>query len=496
MRWAALATGCLLATALRAAPGAAVRDPGAPIRIGSKQFTESVVLGEIATQTLRAAGLAAVHRRELGGTRVLWEALVRGEIDAYPEYTGTLLQELIPGEPAVDAALRAHGLRLGPDLGFQNTYALGVTRKLAARLRLSKLSDLAAHPALRFGLSNEFVRRADGWPRLRAAYGLSDQRVTGLQHDLAYRALDEGSIDVTDLYSTDAEIRAHDLLVLEDDRRAFPEYQAVLLERADLPAAALAALEKLQHGLDAAAMVGLNARARLDRVPEAQIAADFLAARFGLVTKTAEEGRPARVLRRTAEHLFLVAVALAAATVFAVPLGVLAAKRRRLGQVVLGVAGLLQTIPSLALLVVFIPLLGIGAKPAIAALFLYGLLPIVRATHAGLEGIPAELRESAEALGLPPWARLRLIELPMASRAILAGIQTSAVITVGTATLGALIGAGGYGQPILTGIRLADTSLILEGALPAAALALAVQGLFVLLGRALVSKGLRLEGSA
>jgi osmoprotectant transport system permease protein len=138
-----------------------------------------------------------------------------------------------------------------------------------------------------------------------------------------------------------------------------------------------------------------------------------------------------------------------------------------------------------------IPLLGIGAWPAVAALFLYSLLPIVRSTHAGLVGIPPDLRESADALGLTPGAVLRLVELPLASRAILSGVQTSAVINVGTATLGALIGAGGYGQPILTGIRLADTRIILEGAIPSALLALLAQAVFELLALAVVPKGLR-----
>ena len=148
----------------------------------------------------------------------------------------------------------------------------------------------------------------------------------------------------------------------------------------------------------------------------------------------------------------------------------------RLGQVILASAGILQTIPSLALLVFMIPLLGIGGPPAVVALFLYSLLPIIRNTHAGLSDIPMAIRESAEAIGLPPAARLRRIDLPIASRSILAGIKTSAVINVGTATLGALIGAGGFGQPILTGIRLDDTALILQGAVPAAVLALPGQG--------------------
>jgi osmoprotectant transport system permease protein len=463
----------------------------APVRVGSKQFTESVLLGELARQTLEQSGVPAVHLRELGGTRVLWEALLARQIDVYPEYTGTLAQEILAGsrEP-LDQALRARGVRAGEPLGFEDTYALGVRRDTAARLGLRKLSDLARHKELRLGLSNEFLQRADGWPRLREVYRISPASVTGLQHDLAYRAVQSGAIDATDLYSTDAEIRAFDLVVLEDDRRAFPEYRAVFVYRADLPEDAERALGRLAGTIDANAMIAMNARARLDHVPEAKVAAGFLQARLG-GSAPEEERLPARILRRTVEHLLLVTLSLAMSIVVALPLGILGSRRPRLGQLVLGATGLFQTIPSLALLVFMIPLLGIGARPAIAALFLYGLLPIVRGTHTGLVGIPRELRESAEALGLPPWARLRLVELPMASRAILSGIQTSAVINVGTATLGALIGAGGYGQPILTGVRLADTGIILEGAVPAAALALAVQWSFDLLGRVVVSKGLR-----
>jgi osmoprotectant transport system permease protein len=189
----------------------------------------------------------------------------------------------------------------------------------------------------------------------------------------------------------------------------------------------------------------------------------------------------------------LVGISLAAAITVAIPLGIAAARRPRLGAVILSGAGVIQTIPSLALLVFMIPWLGLGAKPALVALFLYSLLPIIRNTATGLRDIPPSLRESAEALGLPPGARLRQIELPLASRAILAGIKTAAVINVGTATIGALIAAGGFGQPILTGVRLYDLSMILfEGAIPAAVLALAVQGAFDLAERFLVPRGLRL----
>jgi osmoprotectant transport system permease protein len=205
------------------------------------------------------------------------------------------------------------------------------------------------------------------------------------------------------------------------------------------------------------------------------------------------EGIADRLVRATGQHLALVGVSLTAAILIAVPLGVLGARRRKVGEAILAATGVVQTIPSLALLVFLIPLLGIGPRPAIAALFLYSLLPIVRNTYAGLHDIPLHIRESAEALGLPGFARLRLIELPLAARAILAGIKTAAVINVGTATLGGFIGAGGYGEVIFTGLYKDDRGLILQGAIPTAVLALLVQGLFELAERYLVPKGLRLQ---
>jgi len=462
------------------------------VQIGSKQFTESVILAEIAVQTLRAAGVEAVHRREVGGTRVLWEALRARQIDLYPEYTGTISEELLGGARDLAAQLERRGLRTSRSLGFEDTYAIGMRRVDSGRLGIRTLSDLARHPQLEIGLTNEFLRRRDGWPRLREIYGFSEAHVRGMQHELAYRALRSGDIAATDLYSTDAEIQAADLVVLEDDRRAFPPYDAVLLHRADLPEPAARALGQLEGAISPAEMIAMNARALRDRVPEARVASDFLRTKFGVATETKASGILQRILRRTLEHLFLVAVSLAAAIGVAIPLGILAWQRPRLGQTILTAAGVVQTIPSLALLVFMIPLLGIGAGPAIVALFLYCLLPILRGTHSGLAGIAPELRESAEALGLPRGAALARIELPLAAPSVLSGIKTAAVIDVGTATLGALIGAGGYGQSILTGIRLADTGLILEGAIPAGLLALAVQGLFDLLERVVVPRGLRI----
>lgn len=470
----------------------------ATVKVGSKKFTESVLLSELLTQLARASGVAVEHRRELGGTRILYDALERGDLDAYPEYTGTIREELLPalrhGGPLAPA-LAAHGLSsLGP-LGFDDTYAIGMPTALAERLGIQTLSDLARHPKLRLGFSHEFLDRQDGWPGLQARYGLERLTPRGLDHDLAYRAIASGQLDVTDLYSTDAEIAQYHLRVLEDDRHYFPTYEALVLYRADLETRApraLAAWGRLVGRISAEDMIAMNAAVKLGHRSEASVAADFLAQKLGVrAAPPAEESRAQRLWRVTRAHLFLVGVSLLAAILLGLPLGILAAKWRRLGEAVLAAVGVVQTIPSLALLVFMIPLLGIGTWPAIVALFLYSLLPIVRNTHAGLVGIPRELRDSAKALGLPPGAMLFEIELPLAARSILAGIKTSAVIDIGTATLGALIGAGGYGEPILTGIRLDSASLILEGAIPAALMALLAQGLFGLAERWLIPRGLR-----
>jgi osmoprotectant transport system permease protein len=466
------------------------------ITIASKTFTESVVLGEILTGLSRHAGFETEHRRQLGGTRILWNALLRGDIDIYPEYTGTITREILANEiiakrSDIHRALGKHGISMTWPLGFNNTYAIGVKPALAERYGLKTISDLADHRDLRLGFSNEFMDRGDGWPSLRRHYELKHRNVKGLDHDLAYRGLASGDIDAIDVYTTDAEISYYGLRLLEDDRRYFPTYDAVILYRTALKTSApeiIKAIQRLEGRIKAARMSGMNAAVKISKKSETAVATEFLSEDLNINRSAVEETGWTRFWRHTLEHLTLVAISLSAAIVFAVPLGIAATRQRKLGQIILGVVAIVQTIPGLALLVFMIPLLGIGTYPAIAALFLYSLLPIVRNTHAGITSIPQDLIDSATALGLPAAARLRRIDLPLAIPSILAGIKTAAVINVGTATLGALIGAGGYGQPILTGIRLDDVALILEGAVPAALLALLVQGAFELAERHLVHR--------
>ena len=468
------------------------------IKVGSKKFTENVILGEIVTQLITSQNQEAEHIRELGGTRILWNALLSGEIEIYPEYTGTIIKEILANETVNEKNLKEkleeYNIGIISPLGFNNTYALGMKKELAEKLSIEKISDLKNHPSLTFGFTNEFMDREDGWHGLRRTYNLPQTNVTGLDHDLAYKGLASGSIDIIDLYSTDAEIEYYNLKVLNDDLHYFPDYKAVILYRKKLENSHPEIIKKLQmlvNSIPEKMMIKMNSDVKIDKMSEASVAATFLENKFSIKPSYVESTFFSRLWHNTKEHLFLVFISLVAAILISIPLGVLAFKNKKLGKIILGVTGIIQTIPSLALLVFMIPLLGIGSYPAICALFLYSLLPIVRNTHSGLGDIQNSIRESAIVLGLSPSFILKKIELPLASRSILTGIKTSAVINVGTATLGALIGAGGYGQPILTGIRLDDISLILEGAVPAALLALLVQWIFDLSEKFIIPKGLQ-----
>ena len=476
------------------------------VTVGSKSFTESVILGELAALSGRQAGVDVTHRAEIGGTQIVFNGLVRGEIDLYPDYTGTIVKEILKDDTIGDLesirkALAEQGVGVSEPLGFVNPYALGMLREHAEELGVRKISDLKNHPELKFGFSTEFMQRSDGWPSLKQRYGLpqaTGENVRGLAHALAYRGVENKSLDLTDTYFTDPKINQYDLLLLEDDLRHFPEYETVYLYRLDLEERApkfLAAIKELEGRISNDEMLAMNTQVEVDRISEKEAAGRFL----NLDVKG--QSLASRILQTTLGHLFLVVTSLSAAICVAVPLGVLAAKRPVTEHPILITAEIIQTIPGLALLVLLMPpiaaigLSSIGPAPAIVALFLYSLLPILRNTHAGITGIASNIRESAAAIGLSPWAQLWQIELPLASRLILAGIKTTAVINVGYATLGGLISAGGYGQPIMEGLRLDDQLTMMEGAIPAAIMALVVKGLFEWGEKLVVPKGLQLKSS-
>jgi osmoprotectant transport system substrate-binding protein/osmoprotectant transport system permease protein len=497
-----LVAAVLLAVGLAPLPHRAVE-----VRVGSKKFTESVILGEMLRLLAEARGLEAVHYREFGGTRLVFDALAAGEIDAYPEYVGTITEEIfagqdVPDQAALEALLRAKGIRMSRSLGFNDTYALALSRKRAEELGVTRISDLKRLPELRIALTHEFLDRADGWKALARHYDLPQRHVLGVDHDIAYRQLLAGEIDVVDVYSTDAQIRRYDLVVLDDDEHFFPRYDAVWLYRTDLESQypeLVAAIDQLEGTISEDTMRSLNDEVEQRRLSESEAAADFLQQKLNVEVSATAASWTQMITARVFEHLDLVRRSLIPAIVVGVALGLFCQRQPKSGRVVLAAVGLLQTIPSLALLVLLLPLVaaigyrsvGEGSVTAITALFCYCLLPIVRNTYTGLDGISRGTIESATVLGLGPASRLTEIELPMSLPTILAGIRTAGVQNVGFATLGAIIGAGGLGQPILRGIRLNDLSLILAGAVPAAVLALALQFAIDLLEWAVVPRGLK-----
>ena len=525
-----------LGVALLAAVAAPVSDaaraqnasPARPVIVASKPFGESYLLAEMFAQTLESRGIAVERRAGLGATQVAFGALRSGAIDVYPEYTGTgllaILHDSLTDSLAADPRLlfahvqrefeRRYGMRWLPPLGFQNGYAIAVRRETAGRYHLRTISDLAREGArLTAGFTADFIGRPDGLAGLARAYGLHPRAVRPLAPAVKYQALASGAVDVIDGYSTDGLLAKYDLVTLVDDRHFFPPYQAAALVSARLARErpdAVAALTALSGMLDEPRMRELNRRVEVDREDVARVAADALRA-IG-ITSTSPAGpvaARARYLsteisigpymwaRRAAlwtlvlQHLLLVSLALGAAIAVALPLALGLERARRAAEPLIGSLGVLETIPSIALLAFMIPLFGIGVRPALVALWIYALYPIVRSAYTGVRNADASAVAAAEALGMTPWQRLFRVRMPLAAPAIMAGIRTAAVITVGAATLAAFIGAGGLGEPIVAGLALADTNMILSGALPAAALALVVDGVLALVERAVAPAHLR-----
>jgi osmoprotectant transport system permease protein len=478
-------------------------------KIGSKRFTESYILGEIIKDVaLQTNEAQVVFKPGLGNTGIVFAALQEGSIDVYPEYTGTIAQEFLKlgaskkiNLELLNAKLRPFGIGADIFLGFSNSYALAMREEEARELNIKRISDLLYHPHLKMGLSQEFLKRTDGWEELKKAYNLPQSNVTGIDHSLSYEALKTRQINVIDIYSTDPKIEKYGLLVLEDDHLFFPLYDAILLYRLDVPGKfplIWKALQSLEGSISTNDMLAMNAKAELFGEQFAQIAQDFLSKKentestprhFSFLSHLLEANLGPLIL----QHLFLVFGSLLPAILVGIPLGVLATYCSSLRHIILNFVGVIQTIPSLALFAFLIPILQqIGSLPALIALFFYALFPIVRNTYAGLSDLPNSMRESAIVLGLPLLPRLAFVEIPLSARPILAGIKTAAVMNVGMATIAALIGAGGLGELIVTGLALNNTEILLSGAIPACLLAIFVQLGFDCLDYWLVPKGLRL----
>ena len=526
------ATGVLRAqsTPAPATPAATA----APVIVASKPFGESYLLCEMFAQVLEAHGIAVTRKPGLGQTEIAIEALRAGAIDVYPEYTGTgllaVLHDSLTDSLASDPRrVFAHvargfasrfGMRWLPPLGFQNSYAIAVRRSTAEQYHLRTMSDLARESGhLVAGFTADFIGRPDGLAGLARAYGVRPRAVKPLAPAVKYQALATGAVDVIDGYSTDGLLAKYDLVTLVDDKHFFPPYEAAALTGARLARErpdAISALTTLSGMLDEHRMRVFNRRIEVDGEDVKRVASDALRD-IGITTHAANASdstagpsaenqrslstkgslltyladRRGAIWALVLQHLLLVALALGAAILVALPLALALERARRVAEPVIGALGVLETIPSIALLAFMIPLFGIGVKPALVALWIYALYPIVRSAYSGVRDADPLAVEAAEALGMTPWQRLLSVRLPLAAPVIMTGIRTAAVITVGAATLAAFIGAGGLGEPIVAGLALADTNMILSGALPAAALALLVDGVLALVERAVAPAHLR-----
>jgi len=468
------------------------------IRVGAKHFNEGYIVSEIIAQLLEHNGVEVERVYHLGGTMVAFSALEQNGIDIYPEYTGTIASEILKSEKHISYGeiQRLLGylkkMEMSTPFGFSNTYALVTTKKMATENDIQTISSLQNRPNLKIGISYELLKRNDGWDNLAQLYQLK-QKPTGLEHGLAYKALNSGSIDVTDAYSTDGEISEYDLQVLVDDRSFFPSYEAVALYHTDINPKVKGIVARLKGRIDEKEMQMMNASVLYDKKTFAQVAGDFLKMK-GLTNDEIpikQQSIAAEIAQKTIRHLILTFSALFLAVIIAIPLGVMVYRSPHISNTVLYCVGLFQTIPSIALLAVMIPLTNIGVLPTIIALFIYALLPIVRNTVTGLQSVDPILKKIAVGMGMNPMQKLKWIEFPLALPTIITGVRTAAVMSVGTATLAAFIGAGGLGEFIVTGLALNNTALILQGAVPAALLALVTEFLFTGLEKVIVPSFIR-----
>ena len=466
------------------------------LTIGSKSFSESHILAEIMAQLLESEGFTIQRRLGLGGTLIAYEALKNKEIDLYPEYTGTISQAILKApelkDQQIEKELKKISLRVLDGFGFNNTYAMALSEKKAKQLNLKIINDLRNHPSLTLAFSHEFLNRDDGWPALKKKYTLP-QDPKGIEHALAYSAIQSGDIDITDAYSTDGELQKYSLVLLDDNQNFFPEYLAVPLVHQGLSQEAINILSRLSNKISESEMQAMNAQVSLEQKSPSEVARQFLN-RLGILgmahsENSMDEGTAEEqgiigsiqwdlIFKQTLIHIKLTGISVLLACLIAIPLSVIVSCYSVLARVVLYLAGLIQTIPSLALLALLIPILGLGQVPAIVALFLYSLLPIVRNTLIGLSSIDPLLKQVGVAMGLSSKQRLRKIDIPLAMPMIFAGVKTAAIISLGTATLAAFVGAQGLGEPIITGLTLNQPALILHGAIPAILLAILTEILF------------------
>lgn len=458
------------------------------IVVGSKMFSENYLISEILAQLLESRGVSVVRKHGLGGTLMAYKSLEHQQIDIYPDYTGTISKVILKNESLstfseIKAEVEKGDLTLLQPLGFSNSYGIAIQQDLADKFNISKISDLKNHPNLRVGFNFEFINREDGWPKLKEVYDLDFSDITTLEQALVFEAFSQDKLDLIVVYTTDGKILKYKMKVLEDDQNMFPLYEATFYAHKSVSPKALEIARELSGAIDEATMIELNARVDVEGKKYQQVATEFLVEKGFILEAESKETRAfqeafSKILRLTLEHLYLVFVSTFAATLVGVPFGVLLFRHKKWTGPTLYFVGLLQTIPSLALLVYMIPLFGVSVKSALMALFLYSLLPIIQNTVTGLQSVSSQLVHAGEGIGLFKREILWSIELPLSAPVIVAGVRIAAVINVGTATIAAFIGSGGLGELIVQGLTLNDLVIMQQGAVPAAFLAIVVNLFF------------------
>ena len=460
--------------------------PKPEVVVGSKRFTESYILAEIMAQLLESKNFRVQRQFGLAGTSIALKALQEAQVQVYPEYTGTIAAVVFQQSQSQSLAVlnrRLEHIQFLKAFGFENTYVFVTTPNKAQQYHLKRISDLHNQP-LKAALTHEFLNRADGWPAFKKVYDLRTLKVKGFDHALAYEALVHDKVDVMEAYSTDAKLKLFQLVALKDNKQFFPLYQAAPLAHPSLPAEAQKTLNLLHNTISTPHMISMNHKATVEKQSFAKVAHEFLlqkklvAAAPQAATQWWKTFWQHELWGHVGQHLWLAFLPILAALLLSLPLGMILQKYEKLAQAVLGAASLLQVIPSLALLVLMIPYFGTGVWPAMMALFLYAILPILRNTYVGLANTDPQLLSVARGIGLYNYEVLWLIRLPLALPFIVAGVRTAAVINIGLATIAAFIGAGGLGEPIVTGLALNDVNKILQGAVPAALLAIVVELIF------------------
>ena len=490
-----------------------------PLVIGSKNFSESIIIAQMLAILLEERfDVPVIRKFGLGGTKIAFDALVNDAIHVYPDYTGTGYSMILKmsGEKAptkvhqvVSQEFKQRwGISWSHSLGFDNTYAL-VVRSDDERFKgIHKISQLSGKvSSFIYAGAYEFMERKDGHDGFSKTYSLdfAPKNVIAMGAGLMYSAIRDEEVDMIVAYSTDGRIQAYDLKKLEDDLNYFPPYQASILAKektlAQFPKfkEAIGLLEGL---ISEEEMIQMNDK--VDRLKQESftVARNFLINKRLLLgkinTAKAEIGfinfiklKKDYLFKIITEHLILTFSALALAILISLPVGIGLTRYQHLAKFVFPIVNTIQTIPSLALLGFLIPFMGIGFTPALVALFLYSLLPLIRNTYTGIQGVDRTYIEVSKGIGLTNFQILIHVEIPMAMPVILAGLRTAVVIVIGTATLAALIGAGGLGDPIFRGVSTVNSNLILLGAIPAALLAIIADKIIGISERFLVSKGIR-----